>query len=224
MRASVFPICGLAFLFGISTGGRAQADPVIIYSNFGPPPGFVQHDWAVPGHFPGAPFYHQTDQSQFAMGFRVSEDAVLTSMTFPVVWAQELPNGIVARVLPTEDGVPFFTCDIACVELPVPATASPFTASLLTADTEGQPMLHAGATYFLFVHVRAPGFDTIYWPWNNAGAEGTVVDFFLGPTFRNGRLAAFQIEGEQAPVPEPATLLLLATGAGAIAARTRRRR
>lgn len=212
----------LAALLGLPRG--SSADPFVIYSNFGSAPGYVEGDWE-PRPFWDPKMYMQSDTSLYAMAFVPTVSGHLSSVTLPVVWAGQFPSGVNMWIMASDDGLPVNTCGIECWRLDVPAGAEPRNASLLTAESVRQPLLTAGTRYFLAMHAAGPGFDRINWPWNNAGIEGVYASFGLNarPTLLNGPLGAFEIHGDNAPVPEPGTVLLVVSGAGALMQRARRR-
>jgi hypothetical protein len=135
-------------------------------------------------------------------------------------------------VYSSSGGVPDFSGGglIDRMVVPFPADAQPGTVTMLTLSSSLQPMLSANTLYFLgALPTRITGefgfaFGSV-WPWNNAGMQGIVVNNAPGGmSISQGTLGAFQLNGEQSPVPEPATMLLFATGAGLVLQRVRRRR
>lgn len=91
----------------------------------------------------------------------------------------------------------------------------------------GFPLLaSAGTTYWLSVFALSPDPSPTeaQWGWNGgSGGNGTSIQSVLGvPAFVNLD-RAFTLEGEPAPIPEPASLMLLGTGVSALIARARRR-
>jgi hypothetical protein len=100
----------------------------------------------------------------------------------------------------------------------------PGGVSWITTNSAVQPLLAANTLYFLGMHTCCAFVDIVAWPMNNAGMQGPVTNFFFPPaTVTTGVLAAFQLNGEPAPVPEPATLLLFASGGAVLMHRVRRR-
>lgn len=197
----------------------ANADPVVLFDTFGPSPGYLADS-----------AYGMSDQNSVLMGFQLSETARLLSVTAPARWHPALAGGITISIWQSTDaGLPDFSVGsvLESIAVPRPPDAGPGTTSVLTAVSMVQPVLSADTLYFLGLHVCCSGVDVVSWPWNNAGIQGTVVSFLFPPgVVATGTLAAFRLEGEPigAPVPEPATLLLVGSGIGLLTRYSRRRR
>ena len=212
LYAGVFAIMGI-------TAARASADPVVIYNNFGPSPGYLSAGWT------------NSDENAYYMGFQPIATAQLTSVTLPVQWAAVLPGGgFSVSLYRSSGGAPDFSGSgsglIEQIVVPLPADAQPRSFSVLTLTSTVQPTLSAGTLYFLGAVVTPPsslaGISTS-WPMNNAGIQGLVVNSTPGGVFITQRtLGAFQVNGELSPTPEPATVALFSTGLGLIAYRRRR--
>jgi PEP-CTERM motif-containing protein len=229
MSAPTFRMCVVSALLVLGAARSSVADPVVIYSNFGPPPGYL----------PGSPDHVlqqrwvSSEENAYYMGFQLTEAALLSSVTVPVAWAPGagLPADFSASLYSSSGGAPNFSTGglIEQIVVPFPADTPSGTIRMLTFSSSLQPMLNANTLYFLgVIPTRIAGpvwwFGTL-WPWNNAGIQGIVVNHSPGGmSISQGTLGAFQLNGEPNAVPEPATMLLFATGAGFVLHRVRRRR
>jgi hypothetical protein len=229
MSAIAFRICVVVLVATVTSARSSSADPVVIYSNFGPAPGYLQGTWDNPFLDPQG--WVNSDENAYSMGFQLSEAAQLSSIALPVVWGPSLPEGFSVSLRVAEGGVPFpMNTLLERIVVPVPEDAQPGDVSMLTLPSALQPMLSANTLYFLTAFATGSletslgAFGTI-WPWNNAGIQGLVVNSTAGGVAsRQGPLGAFQVHGEVNPVPEPATVLLIATGGGLVAQRIRKHR
>jgi hypothetical protein len=230
MSARPFRVCVISTLLLLATALSSVADPVVIYSNFGAPPGYLTGTSDNP--FIDRQGWVSSEANGYFMGFQLSEAAVLTSITFPVAWAGAQPVEFGASVFSSSGGGPDFSSGglIERILVPFPADVPARTFTTLTLSSSLQPMLSANTLYFLGASPTRIsgefgfGFGSL-WPWNNAGIQGIVVNNTPGGVFvTQGTLGAFQLNGEHSPVPEPATMLLFATGAGLVLQRARRRR
>ena len=227
MSAIAFRICALSLVCTLGIARSSSADPVVIYSNFGAPPGYLTPTPDDPFTRPTQGWVSAEDGGYF-MGFQLTEAAVLTSVTVPMAWIGAQPVEFGATVFSSSGGA--LGAPIERLLVPFPADVPPRTFTMLTLSSSIQPTLSADTLYFLSATPTRVagqfgfGFSSI-WPWNNAGIEGVYVHVsggggrFVG----QGPLGAFQLTGEPNPVPEPGTVLLMATGAGLIARRVRRR-
>ena len=224
MSASPFRVCVISALVVLGAARSSTAEPVVIYSNFGPPPGYIVDNWN--------PFRTQvwdtSDGHLYMMGFQLDQPAQLTSVTLPIVWGRDIVNGVSVHVQASDGSRPIVGPDrlgiLDTMTIPTPSGAQPFTANMLTGQSTTNPLLAANTLYFLWVFPTGPTYN-IQWPWNNAGVTGTVVHSSGGGQHaQQGTLSAFQLNGEPSPVPEPATMVLFAAGAGVVLRRARRRR
>ena len=215
-------LCVALLMCALGVARGATADPVVIYSNFGPSPGYTFSGWL------------NSDENAYFMGFQLDASARMTSVTLPVRWGGDLPGGgFSVSLYGSSEGGPDFSGRgeaglIERIVVPLPADAQPRTVSMLTLTSTVQPVLSAGTLYFLGDFVVAPSTFTAIatlWPMNSAGIQGLVVNNSPGGNFiTQGTLGAFQLNGEPSPIPEPSTMLMFATGVGLVAERLRRRR
>jgi hypothetical protein len=108
----------------------------------------------------------------------------------------------------------------------------PFTATLGLSIYDysvalGAPLLaSAGIPYWLSVYALSPDASPTeaQWGWNGgSGGDGTSIQTAFGVPSVVNLDRAFTLEGVPAAVPEPSTLLLFGTAAGAVVGRARRR-
>jgi hypothetical protein len=96
-------------------------------------------------------------------------------------------------------------------------------SALLSVPSLLNPFLRSDTSYWMFL---APGAPSTSAGWNFANGTSTALTYFtIGdnpPRTEISALAAFRLSGEQsAPVPEPATWLLVASATGAAVLRRR---
>jgi PEP-CTERM motif-containing protein len=222
MSARPFRVCVISALLVLGAARSSTAEPIVIYSNFGPEPGYVVENWDPFGTH----VWDTSDEHLYMMGFQLDQAAQLTSVMLPIVWGRQIVAGVNVRVWRSSDGMPVFGSGglVETVTIPTPGDAQPFTASMLSGQSIAQPLLDANTLYFLYVFPTSALWH-VKWPWNNAGVSGPVVlSSPGGVAVRTGQLSAFQLNGNLDPVPEPATMVLFATGAGLVLQRVRRRR
>jgi hypothetical protein len=221
MWARFFRFSVLCAFLVLGAARHSVADPVVIYSNFGPSPGYLSQGW------------ESSEENNYYMGFQLSDAAVLRSVTLPVEWVGGAqPANFSVNLYPSRGGAPDFSSGIEHIVVPFPADAPSRTIMMLTFPSALQPTLSANALYFIDAiptQVRADqgGFAFgVLWPWNNAGIQRSIVAnspagaFVVSPR----TLGAFQLNGDVSPTPEPATMVLFATGAGLMLRRARQRR
>src|SRR5689334_21972917 len=165
MSAHRFRLWAGAIAIVAVTASTAAADPVVIYNNFGPSPGYMSPGWV------------NSDENAYYMGFELVASARLSSVMLPVQWASVLPGGgFSVSLYRSNGGTPDFSPSgsglIERIVVPLPADAQPRMVSMLTLTSTLQPVLSAGTLYFLGAIVTPPstfsGIGTS-WPMNNAG-------------------------------------------------------
>jgi hypothetical protein len=224
MSAYPFRVCVISALVVLGAARASTADPVVIYSNFGPDPGYIVENWNPTGTH----LWDTSDEHLYMMGFQLNQPSQLTSVTLPIVWGRQIVNGVSVHVQASDGSSPIVGPGgigiLDTITIPTPSGAQPFTANLLTGQSTTNPLLAANTLYFLWVFPTGPTWD-IRWPWNNAGVNGTVVlSSGGGREAHQATLSAFQLNGEPNPTPEPATMVLFATGAGLMLQQLRRGR
>jgi len=214
MSACRFPsrVSVISALIVLSAARAATADPVVIYSNFGPSPGYGSQVWS------------SSEENGYFMGFQLNEAARLSSVTVPMAWRGNLPADFSVWVFASSGGAPGAT--IEQMVIPFPADAPPDTFMMLALSSALQPTLSANTLYFLFASpskITGPGFTfSSLWPWNNGGIQGSVARISpAGAFITQGTLGAFQLTGELAPTPEPTSMVLVASGIAGLFARRR---
>jgi hypothetical protein len=217
-----FRLCVLCALLVLGAARLSTADAVVIFSNFGPTPGYLSEGW------------ESSEEGNYYMGFQLNEAAVLSSVTLPVEWlGGAQPVDFSVSLYSSRGGAPNFSMGglIEQMVVPFPSDAPSRTIMMLTLPSSIQPTLSANTLYFIDAiptQIRpGPGggfaFGTL-WPWNNAGIQGTLAANSPAGLFISQRtLGAFQLNGELSPTPEPATMVLFATGAGLMFRRVRKR-
>jgi hypothetical protein len=68
MSARPFRVCVISALVVLGAARASTADPVVIYSNFGPPPGYLSQGWL------------SSEENAYYMGFQLTEAALLRSV------------------------------------------------------------------------------------------------------------------------------------------------
>ncbi len=204
-----------------------RADPVALYSNFGPGLSFeddLQSGWTINGFLSPT-----TGQQAIAQLFTPADTYTFARVRVPVSFYSG-PNSIDLYVQADHGGFPGAVLDVMHL------SALPVGPRVVSAQSVSRPTLRANEAYWLSVVAGAPGV-VAGWHWNTTGdvfdgrnfagtqGGGPQGPWGLGPGGNAPQFrSAFQIDGElqAAPVPEPATLLLVGAG-GAVAYLKRRR-
>jgi len=216
MPIRAFRFWVLVVVLTLATARSSSADPIVLYSTIGPAPGYATGAGNA---------FTQTDQNTSFMGFQLSSDAYLTSVTSPILFGATLPSALAFVIVSSTGGAPDFSLGstIDTIFTSVPADASPGAVSVVTATSATRPLLAADTIYFLAA-MSAGGFDVVGWPFNNAGLSGPIASLVLAPpaVLRTGTLAAFELRGDLAPIPEPGAMCLFASGSALLLRRLRR--
>ena len=69
MSVCRFPVCVISGLIVLGAARTSTAGPVVIYSNFGPSPGYLSQVWS------------SSEENGYAMGLELTESALLRSVT-----------------------------------------------------------------------------------------------------------------------------------------------
>jgi hypothetical protein len=219
---------GIAFLFVFAlVAVPVRADPVAVYSNFGPGLSFQndpQSGWTINGFLSPA-----TGQQAISQLFTPADIYTFAGVRVPLSFHSG-PNSIDLYLQADHGGLPGAVLDV--MHLP----ALPVGPGVVSAESVSRPTLLANEAYWLSVVAGGPGV-VAGWHWNTTGdvfdgrnfagtqGGGPQGPWGLGPGENGPQFrSAFLIEGDlqAAPVPEPATLLLVAAG-GAVACLKRRR-
>jgi hypothetical protein len=207
-RKRTLVVCLTALVLGLAAGG-ANADPISVFSNFGPGGAFsTSHGYTVDG----ANYGNFAEAAPFVPG-RAADlaDAVLAlgntlGSNSPITLDLEssssgLPSGTILATL-TQQGT-------------IPPLHSP---GLVSFDYSGPSVeLTPGTSYWL-VAVQSDANSVDAWLVNTTGHIGAVTynssGSATGPwsTEPGQPIAAFEVDGTPTPVPEPPTLTLLAFG------------
>jgi len=197
----------------------AWADTVI-FSDFGPGNSFST---SVGAGIRGSTVEPPSGLSQ-AMAFTSGANFTFTNLFLPLSVAQGTGSAMVA-LMSDASGAPGAVIESWTVtNLP-----SIFSPTILQITSTLNPALSAGTQYWVGVFPVAADSNIAWWH-NNIGNVGpTAFAFASDPVSANWTvlntsqttLAAFEIQGVN-PVPEPGTLLLMATGLGVLVLRRKR--
>jgi hypothetical protein len=218
----------LPFLFVVlcSSAGRANADPVVVFDNFGPRDSF---DIGGPND-PFVPVFseHRDTGAPFFVGFAFTpaHDGVLKSVSVAIS-SRELfgfgPATAVTLAIRNRgvDGTPQTVLGTLRVNGLSPY-GTPYNP--LTAVSENDVMLFAGVPYWLTATTVS---GAAVWNFNSVGHTGeiSVTEPDGCCVLEFGTTGAFRVTATpaEAPVPEPSTILLL-SAAGTIELFRRRSR
>ena len=192
----------IRFILFLFLSLTATAAPIILFSTFGPGNTFDETAYSLGGR------YHNYSQ---AAAFTPAVSATLTQIDLPLeyVYASDARISLMTSV----DGRPGVVLESFVI---TGITALPRIRTVMSVT---HPLLTAGTEYWL-AGSNTSGFDgRVGWNYSigTSGMVATKLDTAPWPdaTFRT--LPAFDVLGE--PVPEPASLLMLASGLIALAAR-----
>ena len=170
----------------------------IVFNNFGPGDTFGANSYSEAG--PTA----SVQQQSFGEGFIPTGSGYLSSITIPLVHISG-DNAIHLFLSNGSSSKPGTVLESWVITgLPeLGATPSP-----LVINSAAQPLLSAGTLYYLYS--KEPGNEYDGWYWNSVSAQGSYINSRNGGPYFTGTdvQAAFRVE--VTPVPEPASLSLLA--------------
>jgi hypothetical protein len=222
-RAQLLTCACLFFL--ATTASLAKADPITVFSNFGPGMSFdsdVDSGWTVNG-------FLSSDVGQQVISHRFTSSAnyLFTKLELPLSRFQG--DGSVSLYLQSDAaGVPGSVLERMNV------VAISLTPTLLSAKSADHTALMAGESYWLTA-VAGPGVIA-GWNWNVIGDVSNASNFAsnqlgtpAGPWALDSEgptRGAFRIQGAPQPaaIPEPATIVLIGSGLAALALPRARRR
>jgi hypothetical protein len=214
---------------GLAYSIPAAADPVILYSNFGPG-----------GTYDSSSGYALEDDvtKEYAMAFQPAMDGSLVQVRLPLLLKADpafeshaggaelsftLSQASLAEGGPAGDVIERWVLGQSEVTAQIGQT-------FLILQSQTNAALTADATYYLSGRFLSSGFALWF---RSPDATGFVFERIDGGFHQESeggwnpigseRLAAFEITGADAPVPEPSTLLLVGGALTAAAIRRRRR-
>lgn len=214
-----------ALVLCIASGIPAQAS--LIYSNFSPePPGYVGESWGLSAGVSG--FWR--NKSQWAMGFTLSQDAILETATLPL----SISSGDVRVSLmdTAANGAPGAVLDSFLIPSPGSDATQLFSGSFLST-----PLLNSGQNYWLAAEIDGlSGSGSWYTAYTLFPPDGIPIKTGLlanrNPylisnsnwSFGMKEQSAFELGGQFiSAVPEPASSTLAAIGVLAVFLSRRRR-
>jgi hypothetical protein len=200
-----------------------RADPVTIFSNFGPNLEFQDeptHGWTINGFF--SPSVGQQAISQLFTPSRsyLFERVRLALTLFPG------PTAIDLFLQADNDGLPGAVKDV------IPLHGLRTGTAVVSGQSVAQPLVFENNPYWLTVVAGAPGV-LAGWNWNSTGDVSDGHNFAAtqggspagpwGLGLRSELRSAFEIQGQVQPTPEPSSLVLLATACVVFRRSARRR-
>jgi hypothetical protein len=210
----------------------ASADPVVLFSNFGPGGTFGPQALPIlgPGLISDGEGPEFTPGQQAASSFSLAQAARLTSVDLALgvgapFDSPTVPVDVILQLVRDEAGLPGTTVLGTVTVRAVTSWAE--GGSVVGTSFTTQPLLSAGS-YWLIAGMTAEG-RSAAWAGNPSDSgTGAIrrLDTEWSLTGRGAfRLFGDRVGGEQpAPVPEPATVTLAAAGLAGMFARARRRR
>src|SRR5688572_15426776 len=125
MSVCLFRACVISALLVVGFARGSAADPVVIYSNFGPSPGYVVENWDPFG----TQVWDTSDEHLYMMGFQLDQPAQLTSVTLPIVWGRQIVNGVSVHVQASDGSMPIVGPGglgiLDTITIPTPSAAQP---------------------------------------------------------------------------------------------------
>jgi hypothetical protein len=193
----------------LSMPGRTDASPITIYSNFGPG---LAHDSAQANPV-GFDFFTGDTDAQGA-SFAANVDAILTSVAVALSGFSGTNAAPVTVALRSDlgglpDGI-LETFSIPAASLgPFGVANAPFVVTSLL-----HPVLTSSQRYW--VTIGGTPTDAVAWNLSSVGAsDPTATSVDNGVSWQTLGLTpgAFEVNGDTTQVPEPATIVLLGSGA-----------
>jgi hypothetical protein len=223
MRRSLVLLALALLVFGARP---TSADPIVLFSNFGPGGSFGPG--AAPILGPGAPL-SEGDVSPgqlVASSFFLARPARFTRIDLALAVLNNFgtpasPVDVTLQLVRDRAGLPGTR---VLDTLSVTAVASLFdNGSIRSADSTRRPVLSPGEYWF----VASTAVERAEAGWMVNPADTRVLPGAIRRVdtdwTRNWPAGAFQLLGDPAPVPEPATVTLLTAGLAGILLRARRR-
>ena len=180
----------------------ASASTVTVYSDFGAGNSYnTLSGWVISG--PSATVGSFED----AFPFTPSGDFSFVSANIGEL-LESGTNGITVTLAANNSGTP----GAAIESLTAVGSPNKFVSTIVEADSVTHPELHSGVEYWLVVSTT--GSNVVQWDWNSIGVTGDWQEHNGGAWSHNTSAAgAFSINGTPiVPVPEPASLVMFASG------------
>jgi hypothetical protein len=196
------PLRVLALLALFSVSARADT----IYNNFGPSQTFQS----------SAGYNIENDLDGFAglaVPFTAQADYANSTFTLPMFTINS--GDFTVSLFSNASGQPGTVLDTSLF-----VSGNSFTQGMFTGSMGS---LTAGTTYWLVVLPDSSDM-LLFWNWNSTGDNGALASTLNGTTWNSSTGIRPAVEVDGTPVPEPGTLVLLATGLLGVAARFRKKR